>query len=207
MLNISLRTPVSLLIAGTALGCSLLLPKPAQAATFNFSYTFGPYNDIPAGSLLSGVLEGDLQPDGNTVTNISRLSATFRFANASSVSVFDGLYPNLLPALGRNVITLDGSKVTLFGWNSELGVNDFSEYLGFGLTWPTNPNGFPGSASVFFVETFVDEPFDPSRWSATLVTDSARVPEPGSLIALALFSTGCLMTGIRARSSKSAKPS
>jgi len=88
-LDKALLNPLSLSLA-LATVASFSLSKAAQAAQFNFSYTTG------AGGILSGMIDGDVQADNDTV-----------FVTAVTMPLFNGVPGPPLPVLS--------SITTLFG--------------------------------------------------------------------------------------------
>lgn len=165
--------------------------SPAEAAVFDFSYEF------LTGNTVSGSAEGDLQPDGDTVTNLRNLSALYsaeptmnlNFTNNSRIS-FSGDVFNLTGFQNDPNIR----SATPFGGNDNFGFILSNSYQTNGVLAPnsatvgifTTGNGF---GFPFGSRQREAEALSVSRWSLT--QRSVSVPEPhmiGGMIAVGLFS-------------------
>ena len=139
-----------------------LLATSTHATTFVFSYTFaGSFPGVPdfAGETISGTLDGDLQPDGESVAVNRILTASY---SGDPGLVFD-LTP---PDPGTQFTSLSGEN-TFFGSSNGAEPPDF--VIGW-LLVQAAVIGEDGNFVAF-------ESFDRSRFSLT-------VPEPSLLILL-----------------------
>lgn len=171
-------------IGAAAIGLSVNV-NTAAAATFNFSYTF------LSGASISGTVEGDLQPDNNTVRNLSRLSATY--------SEQPGTLLSFLATFPTQFFTLSGtSSFSFFGFanNPDTAINqpNFGFYLGNPFTTNGATVGTFATSSMVIGFPFNEnrreaEPFAASRWVAT-ANSTAAVPEPTTMTGLALAGIG-----------------
>ncbi|MEA5509728.1 PEP-CTERM sorting domain-containing protein [Crocosphaera sp. UHCC 0190] len=161
----SLKT--SLAVAATAISLTAFT-SPAQAALFNFSYT------LIGGDVLSGMLDGDVQGDGDTVS-----------VNSISMPLFNGVAGPDLPFVVSNsagpslpaTVSFSGSVMDIIACtNSDCGdgfLFDGSMYI----------------SGVSYGDAF--EPYNPNNWSLTAKATEA-VPEPGSVVALLGLGLGAL---------------
>ncbi len=139
--------------AAAALAISTLVGASAQAAVFNFSYTFGD------GQVAAGVVEGTVQPDGNTIDVFTVDSLTTNGQSIDPAIVMNG--DNVVPAIA----TFDGS------------------FMDFVAQDPTLRYGLVvQSVSVAVIDPLVGlgtfEGYKPAHWSIT--ETGAAVPEPAT---------------------------
>jgi len=159
-----MRTSLKINITALAVAGGLALAAPAQAATFNFSYT------LRSGDTLSGLLEGDLQSDNDTVF-VSALSE-LRFAGnpapeattVQSFASFLGL--SSTPA----TVSLSGNVMNLLACPSS---NCFENGFFFDTTFlPRAFNAFLpsifGNSPLVNLNDFLPLGFLPSDLSAVL---------------------------------------
>lgn len=177
-LDKALLNPLSLSLA-LATVASFSLPKAAQAAQFNFSYT-------ASTGVLTGMLEGDLQADNDTVFVTAVPMASFA-PPAPGTPPFPAL-----PAL-NSVTTLFGGSapptVSLSGLTMDLYTATSDGNDGFSFA----PAGILAGVPVFIGGTSFGgtaEPYDPANWSLT----PKSVPEPSAVVALALVGGGFLLS-------------
>jgi hypothetical protein len=169
-------SPLSLSLA-IATVASFSLPKAAQAALFNFSYT-------SSVGVLTGTLDGTLQSDNDTV-----------FVTAVPKALFNGVPGPALPFLS-SVTTFSGGslvppKVTLSGLNldfiaaisSSISGNDGFTFIPAGIA-----NTFASFTSGPSFGNAIFDPYNPTNWSLT------PVPEPSAVVALALVGGGLLLS-------------
>jgi PEP-CTERM motif len=143
----------------------------ARAETFDFSYTF---ND---GGVVTGVLEGTVQPDMNTVLT-SIVDSLVVFGETVTPPLFVTLHAyNPPPA----IVTFDGSFMDIVVANTDR-TAAFSASSDDGRVGGATPSG-----SVDY------ETYDPAQWTLT------AVPEPATW---ALMLAGFVGLGVLARGRK-----
>lgn len=158
-------------------------PLAAGPVTVDFSYTFGD------GQTVSGTVDGDLQPDGDLVTNLTNLHAVY---SAVPGSPFTFLGNN--PPSNRDLSLSASQLFDFFGFVSFPDTPPQPQKnFGFFLT---DDQSVGNSATIgdfstedetyFFppLEPPADEleKFNPDRWTASLEQASPSVPEPASFI-------------------------
>ena len=175
-LDKALLNPLSLSLA-LATVASFSLSKAAQAAQFNFSYTISP------GNILSGMIDGDVQADNDTV-----------FVTAVTMPLFNGVPGPPLPFLSSASTVVQGllvppvvslSGLTMDLYNATSSGDDGFVFVPaslFGLSVFNSGDSYGG--------TF--EPYNPANWSLT--PKSVPVPEPSAVVALALVGGGLLLS-------------
>ncbi|MDY6782614.1 MAG: PEP-CTERM sorting domain-containing protein [Cyanobacteriota bacterium] len=168
--------------AGTIL--SLGVMNAAQAASFNFSYT------LNNGDILSGMLEGEVQSDGDTVFVSDITMPMFNGAPApelpfvTSAEFFLGL-PTTTPT-----VSLSGSIMNLLACTPNCFDGFLLDASGIFVGVPSYISG--GSYGNSF------EPYNPAQWELT-----AKTPEPASM--LALLAVGALGAASKTKSAKKQK--
>lgn len=171
--------------AAVVVGLATFAAAPsAQASELNFSYTFS-----NTGNVLSGSLDGTLQPGGNIfdVTSVSSL-----FVNGVAVALPTTVYSEDTVYVGISdpaAVSVDGSYMNLYASSysdifafavgdqtaADLGVNQAGATTGYGGTG-------------FYV------PYSNADWSASVV---GAVPEPSTF---ALLGSGLLgLAGVARR--------
>lgn len=172
-----------LFAASTVFSLGMLLEADqVKAASFNFSYVF------ESGEVLSGMVDGELEDDGNTVSNLTNLMA--EYSDLPNVTFDFLIFGNSTTA------TLDGSLNVFGGADKPLSLgqfffaNDTRDMSGVGIFLigqAVEPSG-----GGFSVDTFESEGFDSHRWSMSLKS----VPEPTftlGLLALAAIGSGAAL--------------
>ncbi|HAX84910.1 MAG TPA: PEP-CTERM sorting domain-containing protein [Cyanobacteria bacterium UBA11370] len=173
--------------AGTALSMGVFNINPAEAASFNFSYT------LQDGSILSGMLEGDVQPDGDTV-----------FVSAITMPTFNGVAGPDLPFVqsvtgffsgnpGTATVSFSGNVMDIIASIAPQGIDGFLfESSGGSIL------GFPAYNSG---PSYGDglEQYDPSKWELT-AKNPTSVPEPASV--LGLLAVGAVGAASKFKSAK-----
>jgi hypothetical protein len=147
----------------------LLGASASQAAVLAFSY-----NEAPGGPVLSGILTGDLQPDGNTF-----------LVTAVGPAYLDGVQGADLPLVYSpdNYLGIDSAAVptvTLDGTFMDLLACANNQCVGDGILFASGDQASAGSPTFEGGGTYgggIIATYDPSQWSATL----DPVPEPGTL--------------------------
>lgn len=139
----------------------------AQAIGFNFSYL-----SSISGDVLTGMLEGDVQADNDTVivsavnmANVNGSPVGFPFTFVDSVSNFfdaSGVPPT---------VSFSGTDMDLIACDTDLCDEGF---------FMENPGVFEGGVASSF--DFFDDTFVEDNWSLTSKT--AVVPEPATLVLL-----------------------
>jgi hypothetical protein len=164
--------------------------SPVFAASFNFSYVFG------TGKTLNGTFDGGVALDGDTITSISNVMATYDGAlimadQGWGEASFSGDYLNY----GGYLSSLEGG-FSISNWRQP-GTKALRGGYAQALTCP------PIQGGCYFSRTMLDEdvlaisstPYGaaarPGSWSVS-VNDSAPVPEPAAAL---LFGFGTLMLG------------
>lgn len=175
-LDKALLNPLSLSLA-LATVASFSLPNAAQAAQFNFSYT------LQDGSILSGMMDGDVQADNDTVVVTAVNMASFNGVPGPALpfvqSLFGLVFGNPLPA----IVSFSGNVMDIAAC-ADSGCDDdgfFFDTSGF-LGLPVYAGGTSFGANF--------EPYDPANWSLT----PKSVPEPSAVVALALVGGGLLLS-------------
>lgn len=138
----------------------------AQAIGFNFSYL-----SSISGDVLTGMLEGDVQADNDTVivsavnmANVNGSPVGFPFTFVDSVSNFFGA-SGVPPT-----VSFSGTDMDLIACDNDICDEGFLM---------ENPSISFGVDSTF---GFTDDPFVEDNWSLT--SKSAVVPEPATLVLL-----------------------
>jgi PEP-CTERM motif len=167
-----MKIRLSGVVAVGALAISTLVAASAQAAVFDFSYTFGD------GSVATGVGEGTVQADGNTIDLFTVASFTVDGQSIDpAVAVSSG---HSSPAIA----TFDGSFMDLLITDST---------ITFGLNLRSTQN--LATIAPPPVGPPVHEIYDPAHWS---ITETA-VPEPATWAMMGLGFAGIGALAYRAR--------
>jgi hypothetical protein len=155
----------------------------AGPVTVAFTYTFG------SGQTLSGTVGGDLQPDGDLVSNLTDLQAVFSSAPGSPFTFFSVAFPGDLSLTGLQVFGFTGFVSSPdtpiahsdFGFDIEefgFPVSNSAVVGTFHASAGLGDFGFPRDGERLAVETF-----NADLWSTSVSPDqSAAVPEPSSLV-------------------------
>ncbi len=172
-----------LIVTATAsvLGLTAIAANSAQAASFEFNYNF------LSGNTLSGTVDGDLQTDGDTVRNLTKLRASYSGAPEQIFS---------FASFSINQLSFSGRDLNFYGFvapppASTTPIDDF----GFALL----DDGALNSATVgifsvssngisfpFGTRQAEAEIFSPERWTLTQET-AQPVPEPSTALGLSIF--------------------
>jgi hypothetical protein len=174
-LGVHMKIGLTGVAAAAALAMSSLVDASAQAEVFDFSYTFAD------GRVASGVVEGTVQADLNTV---------YIYTVDSLTVLGEAIYPAVAAAsdeITPGVVTFDTS------------------YMNFGATNPTFSFGFgvffEPSSEVLAIGAPPNGPrdvedFDPTRWS---FTEGRAVPEPATWVMMVFGFAGIGALAYRAR--------
>jgi hypothetical protein len=178
---------------GTVLSLGAFGVKPAQAATFAFTYEF------LSGETLTGTVDGNLLPNGDVV-ELTDLMASY---SGSPGEVFSFLAP--LPFDSGAFI--NGAPEEFFGFADAPAIGSAIDTFGFYLTNEFVTNS--ATAGGFFVEAGTNyasiafpagtdveseaEPFSVERWTLTQRPEQS-VPEPTTVVGVVLVAgTGWTM--------------
>lgn len=163
-----------------------LQPDSAEAATFNFSYTF------LSGETLSGQVDGDLANDNDSVLNLRDLKASYSGLPGTSFS--------FLTPFDFSHFSLSGQGLNFLGFNISPRTGSINPNLGFSLRDDVFLNSATlglfqtNSNSVFYSSRENSEEFEifsRSRWT---VAEAKDVPESSAIAGLALLALGgCLL--------------
>ncbi|MDY7014484.1 MAG: PEP-CTERM sorting domain-containing protein [Cyanobacteriota bacterium] len=179
-----MSTLLAKIAIATAVGTAFSLGamNAAEAASFNFSYT------LDNGDLLSGMLEGDVQADGDTVLVSEITMPMFNNAPAPELTFFESALEFLAGIPGSPVVSFSGLTMDIIACDTSACDNGFA-FEGSGLfTVPAYiSSGFYGDAS---------EIYDPARWELAAKT----TPEPASM--LGLLAVGALGAAAKLKSAK-----
>lgn len=166
----SLLTKVAVATAaGAALTVGAMNVNPAEAASFNFSYT------LQNGSILSGMLDGDVQADGDTVFVTSVSMPTFNGVAGPDLP-FLNIPSYLLGGSGTPTVSISGLLMSFLACDSPVCSDGFlfeSSGAVFGL--PLYNSGSSYGSSF--------ESYDSSKWQLT-AKNPVSVPEPASVLGL-----------------------
>jgi hypothetical protein len=154
-------------LAASALAAGIVSTAPAEAASFNFSYT------LQSGSVLAGMLEGDLQADNDTVFVTGISMPTFNGVAGpdlpfiQSVSEFFGL------GTAAPTVSLSGAVMDIIACESA------SCFDGFAFEASGAVLGSPAYSSGSFYGA-ITEPYNPQNWTLT-PKDTTPIPTPALL--------------------------
>jgi hypothetical protein len=163
--------------AAAALPMSSLVAASAQAEVFDFSYTFAD------GGVASGVVEGTVQPDLNTV---------YIYTVDSLTVLGEAIYPAVAVARDEStpgVVTFDNSYINFAATNPS-----FSFGFGAFQAPPSGPRVLAIGAPYYGERE--EEDFDPTRWS---FTEGRAVPEPATWVMMGFGFAGIGALAYRAR--------
>lgn len=176
---------IAVAITSVILTSCVLQASQTQAASFEFGYKF------LSGNTLSGTVEGDLQPEGDVINNLTSLRAFYSGVPDQTFSFL------LFSDSSLNRISFSGTTNNFYGFVNPLPTtNQVVNNFGFALL----DDGATNSATVGFFEAsqfgvsfpfnskqLEAETFSPERWTLTQRT-TQPVPEPNTILGLAIFS-------------------
>ncbi|MDY6782615.1 MAG: PEP-CTERM sorting domain-containing protein [Cyanobacteriota bacterium] len=166
--------------AGTIL--SLGAMNAAQAASFNFSYT------LENGDILSGMLEGEVQSDGDTVFVSEILMPLFNGVPSPELPFVESFIEVITGIPGTPTVSFSGSVMDIIACDSP------ACFDGFVLDSNGVFTGVPiYSGGVSYGNRA--EPYNPAQWKL-----AAKTPEPASL--LGLLAVGALGAAAKVKSAK-----
>lgn len=162
-----------------ALAIGLLAASPALSASFLASYTY------VGGGVVNLKLEGELQPDGDTVVLTAISIPNFLGVSGDTPLTLYSFASGAIPPKA----SLSGELVAFYGL--------YNNHAGNSLIFDSIPElyGSP-TAATFGVFGGTIEPFEPTRWSMALATTGGTVPEPANW---AMLITGFGLVGAAAR--------
>lgn len=186
------RTVLAAAMAVIALAIAWAPSANATLATYDFSYTFSGGVDV-----LTGTLDGTLQPDNNTVVVSAITNAAFDGVPGPALPYLNSLEGFLsLPGFPP-VASLDGSILDF------ISCTDATCSDGFLLdSQGVFSAGTPEVITGLSFGAIRDEIYDPARWSMTAVAVTA-VPEPGTI---GLIVSGIFGLALLRRRSGRARP-
>ena len=176
-----MKTIFKTAIATTVVATSMAIANPANALTFNFSYTF------ESGDTLSGVLEGDIFEEEEDVVIVSEITSSFFNGTSLGSKEVVNFFPETEIGLAAifagfepftPVVSFSGSFMDIFACDSFV-----LDEEGFPL--PGDDECETGFASFAFEEGgFIagegfGEEFNPESWSLTHAT---AVPTPAAVL-------------------------
>ncbi len=153
--------------AGSALSMGVFNINPAEAASFNFSYT------LQNGSILSGMLDGDVQADGDTVFVSAINMPTFNGVAGPDLPFVESLFEFFGGPAGSPTVSFSGNVMDIIASIAPQGIDGFlfeSSGAVFGFPIYNSGNSY-GQAF---------EPYNPQNWQLT----AKSVPEPASVLGL-----------------------
>jgi|GEM_PF-4939859 len=200
----NLLKKVALLTAGLTVGGVLLNANPAKAEvkTYEFKYDFAPAAGsgdlLQLGGMIEGTFDGTLAADGNTITGVTNLDATY--TGELPLAGDDGpqSIELMFDTVKTGIVTIDGAPITFLGSGNEgslggealSGLNEFSLTDG-GQSFVSNQN----------IDVLDQEGFNAASWSVEEAGDGGGgggvVPEPGTVTALALFGATAVATRLK----------
>jgi hypothetical protein len=183
--SLNIYPKIAVAITSVILTSCVLQASQTQAASFEFGYKF------LSGNTLSGTVEGDLQPEGDVINNLTSLRAFYSGVPDQTFSFL------LFSDSSLNRISFSGTTNNFYGFVNPLPTtNQVVNNFGFALL----DDGATNSATVGFFEAsqfgvsfpfnskqLEAETFSPERWTLTQRT-TQPVPEPNTILGLAIFS-------------------
>ncbi|HEY9852794.1 MAG TPA: hypothetical protein V6D28_25195 [Leptolyngbyaceae cyanobacterium] len=167
--------------AGAAL-IAVGMAGAARAASFNFSYT------LDNGSILKGILEGDVQADGDRVFVSSVTNTSFKGIVSPDLPFVQSIVRFLGGSSETITVSFSGQHMDIMASTQLDGGDGFLfESVGkvYGIPVYVSGNSFGGKI----------EAYKPDRWQLTSsASNSASVNEPGSTLGLLVF--GAIGTGL-----------
>ena len=157
--------------------------ESASAIGFNFSY------ELPTGDVISGMLEGEIQTDNNTVIVSDVLMPQFNFSPGPDLPVIDSLSNFLLLPTVSPTVTIDGSFMDFVACVDCIVGQDVGDGFSF-FTADQIGTGAGVATGLSYGNILLDDtlPFEADKWSLAIKT-----PEPASI--LSLLALGAVATG------------
>ena len=170
--------------AGTVMSLGAI--NGAEAASFNFSYT------LENGDILSGMLEGEVQSDGDTVFVSEILMPMFNGVPGIELPFVQSFIEQITGTLRNPTVSFSGSAMDIVTCDSPDCID------GFGF----DGNGVLIGSSIYsggLSYGDLAEPYNSDRWQLS----SKDVPEPASV--LGLLAVGALGAASKAKNAKKQK--
>lgn len=183
MINLAVST-----VAGAALSLSVIDATPAQAASFNFSYT------TENRDILSGVLEGTVQADSDTVFVSGITRANLNNVSAPDLPFVESFSKFIVGTPENPTVSFSGLVMDLLACTSPDCEDGFLFDTFDAFDSPTYASGSSYGNT--------QEIYNPTRWKLT-AKPSTSVPEPASV--LGLFAVGALGAAFKLKGTKKEK--
>ncbi|NES70356.1 MAG: PEP-CTERM sorting domain-containing protein [Okeania sp. SIO2D1] len=167
---------VKSLASAAAVAASVTLAGAAEAASFNFSYT------LESGDVLAGMLEGDIQADGDTVFVSAITMPTFNGVAGPDLNFVESWIELLLGADGSPTVSFSGLVMDIFACDT---LDCSGDPDGFAFESTGSLVGFPAYGGG---ESYggVSELYNSDNWELT-AKNLESTPEPASVLGLLAF--------------------
>ncbi len=155
--------------------------EPAAESTgFNFSYTY------ENGDILSGMMTGEIQEDGDTVIISAVTMPMFNGSPAPDIGFVESFVESNTGIEGSPTVSFSGSTMDIIACNNKTPCNDGFAFDGTGFV-----EGFPTfQGNVSFGDVL--EEYNPANWSLS-AKSTPTTPEPNTLIALGFIGSGLFL--------------
>jgi hypothetical protein len=183
--SLNMNSKIAVVTTSLILTSCVLQVTPTQAASFEFSYKF------LSGNTVSGTVDGDLEPGGDIISNLTNLKSSYSGVPDQTFSFI------IFNDRSSKKISFSGNTSIFYGFVKPLPPKDkIIDNFGFALL----TDGATNSATVGFFETgdfgigfpfdekqFEAEFFAPERWTLTQKIPQT-IPEPNTILGLGILS-------------------